>query len=240
MRDMTISEIESLTYEEAKENAIEVIKIKEHDCVFINFEGYFGYSVLVFKNGKHIYYANHYQLHHPYTVREYGLNGLRDYYIETLKNKLYTEEELMQGIENYDEYQAKDKFLRNYWIMKYDSLSIFGIGKEAQMEFDRRKPHYPFYSPISFCYLKKQEVIDEQMKYHLNIVKEYTKLKENMETFKEMIRTELYNHEACITCDPTDALDALGLSWKNLNDEQRDVVRKELNRQCNEYCEGGL
>lgn len=47
---MTITDIESLTYEQAKEIAIEMIMIKDHDCFFADLGENFGYSVLVFKN----------------------------------------------------------------------------------------------------------------------------------------------------------------------------------------------
>lgn len=46
---MTITDIESLTYEQAKEIAIEMIMIKDHDCFFADLGENFGYSVLVFK-----------------------------------------------------------------------------------------------------------------------------------------------------------------------------------------------
>ena len=66
---MTITDIESLTYEQAKEIAIEMIMIKDHDCFFADLGENFGYSVLVFKNGRHIYFANDYELHHGYMVK---------------------------------------------------------------------------------------------------------------------------------------------------------------------------
>ena len=60
---MTITDIESLTYEQAKEIAIEMIMIKDHDCFFADLGENFGYYVLVVKNGRHIYFANDYELH---------------------------------------------------------------------------------------------------------------------------------------------------------------------------------
>lgn len=46
---MTIREIEKLTFAQAKSIAIETVKIKEHDCFFVELGEHFGYSVLVFK-----------------------------------------------------------------------------------------------------------------------------------------------------------------------------------------------
>ena len=51
-----------------------------------------------------------------------------------------------------------------------------------------------------------------------------------------MVRKELANHEACITCDYTDALTALGLSFERLTDEKQKIVKEELRRQIENYC----
>ena len=52
-----------------------------------------------------------------------------------------------------------------------------------------------------------------------------------------MISRELANHEACITCDYTDALDALGFRFEELTEAQQKIVKKELNRQIQAYCD---
>ena len=63
---MKIDKIESLTIREVedmrKEGKAELIIIKGHACYLVDLKGYFGYSVLVFKNNHHIHYANDYQL----------------------------------------------------------------------------------------------------------------------------------------------------------------------------------
>lgn len=66
---LAINDIELLTFDEAAEIALDYINIKDHDILFVDFGGYFGYSALVFKNEKHIYYANEYELHHKYLVK---------------------------------------------------------------------------------------------------------------------------------------------------------------------------
>jgi len=119
MKNWSIDDIQNITYKEAQKNTLETIKIKDHDCFFVNFGDYFGYSVLVFRNGKHIYYANDYELHHKYKVKHEGKEALRQYYIDTMQNKLFTDAELSQSIISYDEYKRKDQFLRNYWIMQF-------------------------------------------------------------------------------------------------------------------------
>ena len=102
---MNIKEIEALTMKELellkKEGKAELLNIKEHDCYFTDLGKYFGYSVLVFKNNKHMYYVNDYQLHHS----SKSIDKLKQWYIDTLENKLYTESELMEDIQDYNEYK---------------------------------------------------------------------------------------------------------------------------------------
>ena len=238
VKNMTITKIEELTFEEAKEIALEIIKIKDHDCVFVDFNNRsLGYSVLVFKDGKHIHYVNDYELHHSYMVKEQGKETLRQYYIDEMNNRLYTDMELLEDIKTYDEYKKKDYFLRNYWIMRYEYLSIFGIGEEAQRNFDNVKPNFPFYSSVSFCYVADEGIVEIQKKYCEHLEAAYKTLQENNDTFREMIRYELGNHEACITYDYTDALKALGYTWEKLSDEQRQITLEELKKQCRWYEE---
>lgn len=232
---MTITEIEKLTYDQAKEIAVEEMKIKDHNCLFIEIDGGFGYSILVFKNGKHIYYANDYELHHAYLVKEKSKSALRDYYIEEMNNKLYTDSELLEPIKTYNEYDKKQYFLRNYWIMRYDYLSCFAISKDDKKKLEDGKKLYPFFNPNSFCYVKDEDIIKIQKKYMYNIETEYKKLKENNDTFREMIKYELGNHEACITCSYEEALDSLGLRFEKLPEEKQKIVMEELKKQIDNY-----
>ena len=101
---MTIREIEKITFAEAQNMAIETTEIKEHECFFVELGEYFGYSVLIFKNGRHIYHANDYELHHSLTVEKKGKEGLKQYYIKSLSKKLFTNAELLEPIGSYDEY----------------------------------------------------------------------------------------------------------------------------------------
>lgn len=234
-KDYTIYDIENLTYDQAKEMAIETLNIKGHDCFLVDFGGYFGKSILVFKNKRHIHYANDYELHNEWLVKEKGNEALKEYYIKKLNEILFTEDELLEHIKDYDEYTRKDHFIRDYWIMRYDYLSIFGIGDEAQREFDRQKKFYPFYDQFSFCYVKSEEIINEQAKYMSNIENEYRKFREDLDKFREMISYELANHEACITGEADDTLDALGYRWSDLTNKQVEIVKEELQKQVDSY-----
>lgn len=232
---MAIKNIESLTYEEAKEIAIEEMDIKGHQIIFTDFGDAFGYSVLVFKDGHHIHYANDYELHHHYLVSQKGREALRAYYVNELNHKLFTDEELCGPITSYDEYQKKDYFLRNYRVMRYDYLSAFCIGNKQEKELDRRRKDYPFYNPVSFCYMRDEEPVSESVKIRQHLNDAFKQLKENEDTFREMIRIELANHEVCVTCDYTATLTALGLKFDELSDVQKRIVKEELYKQTNRY-----
>ena len=85
---MTIREIERITFAEAQNMAIATTEIKEHDCFFVELGEHFGYSVLIFKNGRHIYHANDYELHNSHIVTKKGKEALKRYYIKSLSKNL--------------------------------------------------------------------------------------------------------------------------------------------------------
>lgn len=135
--EFNIDNIEALTYSEAKKIASDEMIIKGHNCLFVDLEEYFGYSVLVFKNQKHIYSANDYALYY----KSEGRKLLKKYYVQILNIKLFTDEELMQDVSSYDDYRLKNYFLRNYWIKRFDYLS----NCEDKELYNQKKPQYPFF-----------------------------------------------------------------------------------------------
>ena len=226
---MTIHEIESLKYEEALKLALETAEIKGHQIVFVDLGEYFGYSALVFKDGMHIYYANDYALHHPMlAISESSKNALKEIYMETLSHKLYTDEELMEPVKTYNEYNEKRHFLVNYYIQRYEYISAFGIGEEAFKKIEEGMKKFPFYNPVSFCYVKDESIIKKQKEFSDFLDKSFQDLKENLDTFREMVARELANHEAGYTCDYEDGLAALGLRFENLSEAKKLIVKEEL------------
>lgn len=225
--------IENITLKQALKIAEETKTIKDHTVIFADLkkhmDSHLGYSALVFKNGRHIHYANIYELDWEYFVREHGRESLNRHFTEMLNDTLYTDEELMSGIKDYMEYQLKNHFLRNYWIMRYDYISIYD--KEGM----KNKGKATVYDPISFCYVDDISIVEEQTKLLRNIESEYKKLTENDNTFRQMVRSELYNHEACVTGEYTEALAALGFKYENLTDSRKKIVDEELYKQIYKY-----
>ncbi len=225
--------IENITLKQAIEIAEETKIIKDHTVIFADLKKHMdsrlGYSALVFKNGRHIHYANVYELNWEYFVREHGRESLNRHFTEILNDQLYTDEELMSGIKDYMEYQLKNYFLRNYWIMRYDYISIYD--KEEM----KNKGKATVYDPISFCYVCDVSIVEDQTKLLKNIESEYKKLTENDNAFRHMVRSELYNHEACVTGEYTEALASLGFKYENLTDSRKKIVDEELHKQIYKY-----
>lgn len=233
LEKMSIEDIENLKIEDVKrfekEGRAEKINIKGHDCYLVNLGGHFKYSILVFKNNKHIYYANDYQLHHQTKIKE----ELKNYYIQVLNNKLFTESELMEEIQDYNEYKNKDYYIRNYWPMQFKRISVFYIGERSKEQAEAIKTM--IYCPPCFSYVNDPEIVEKAYKFINHIEKSYQKAAEDLEVFKKMISYELANHEACVSRDYTSTLDSLGLKFEELTEEQQEIVKKELNRQIETF-----
>ncbi len=230
-RIFTIDDIESLTFNQATKMAEEYINIKDHDVLFVDLGCGFGYSALVFKNEKHIYYANDYELHHRYLVGEKGKQALKGYYCNELSKKLFTETELMDVVKSYDDYTAKSYYLRNYWIMQFDYLSCFGISKQWKKEFEEKRKIYKCFCPSCVCYVKDLEIVKRASKILKHLEAEFERIKTNDEVFRKMISCELANHEACIICDYEPALAALNMGIKDLTENQIKIMQEELHKQ---------
>jgi len=87
--------------------------------------------------------------------------------------------------------------------------------------------------------VKDEKIVKTQSKILEHLEKAYEELKNNAETFREMVSRELANHEACITCDYEDTLDALGMSFEDLTEEKQRIVKEELKKQIDNYCNCG-
>lgn len=192
MKEYNIDEIEALTEAEAKEMAEDMIVIKEHNCYFIDFKGYFGYSVCVFKNDHHIYYVNDYELHHENRNRE----ELREWYVKTLNNALYTESEITDKVKDYDDYMLKSYYLHNYYGMQVDNVSMFHIfyNDEEEKEFDR-KVKGMYRNSVGFCYTNDLEFNNRHWELNQILEKRKDEMKDSYDYWYKAFLHEMWNHE---------------------------------------------
>lgn len=227
MNNYTISDIEALTEEEVKEMAEEVLDIKGYTVYFVDFAGYFGYSAVVFKNDHQIRYANDYEWHHAYKMREEGKAGLRRWYIDAMNRKLFTEEELMGPIKDYDEYTAKSRYLRDYHIQQIDYVSAFYIvGTEEEKQI-KEKTKGMVFNPLSFCYVNKEDVpfCIRQNELFRELKKRKEECEQSYDYMKSAFVSEMYNHEYSINWQADyDTLSAFGSIPDNVDYEDTNAL----------------
>lgn len=189
-----IREIESMTEELAFAYAEDVQEIKEHKVYFVDFDGYFGFSALVFKDGGHIYHANDYQLHHAgKTVDE-----LKQWYIDTLNNKLFTDAELVTPCKDYEERKRKEHYIHSYYGLRRPYISAFYISKSPAEDAEREQSlQGKVYDPVSFAYYDDAAFVAN----HINIYKQFLHAEKNAERgfdyWRLAFKSEMWNHEYC-------------------------------------------
>ena len=212
---MNIRDIETLTEEQAKEMALETMNIKDHNVYFVNCGNGFDYSVLVFKNGHHIHYANDYKLHHSKNTSD---EELREMYIKSLNHKLYTDEELIEPLKNYDEYRAKSYFLHNYYGMQKPHVSIFHIfhSDEEEKAYDEQVKDM-IYDRVAFARYDKKDLdfVKHHEELHDILEQRFSETATNYEYQKSAFRFEMANHEYHINWQADfDTLSAFGnVQW---------------------------
>ena len=236
LENLNYEQIENLTEEDVKEHSEEQTTIKGYNCYFINLPPYFNYSVLVYKNGHHI--IEDFELHH--SNKNGDKEALKKLYIENLKNRLFTPEEIDTPIMTHLEEDRKDYFVKNYYYKQYDHLSLFYIGDKQKEELERKinEEGYKYGVRAAFSSFKTEE----EQKDVANIIntfikrqKEYKK-KGGINYFREHIRYELFNHEYGYTIDPTDALNALGLKYSTLTKKEKAVLKAECDYVLSHTC----
>ena len=195
MSNLNICEIEAATEEQAREAALETLSIKGHTVYLVDFGGAFGYSCLVFCNGHHIHYANDYQLHHGTVETREALRAL---YIEKMNSILFTEEEIGEPLTTYDEFSRKDYFLRNYYNMREDYVSMFGNFNDQKFAKKREEQVAEMIPDgISFCYYPKEKeaFVRHHIELYLKLIKRRNEQRDNFEYQKGAFLYEMYNHE---------------------------------------------
>lgn len=207
MDNWNIDKIQELTETEAKEMALETLEIKGHTIYLVDFEGYFGYSALVFLNGAHIYHADDFELHHPRDTRE----ELRQWYIDEMNRKLYTEEELSE-VKDYNDYDKKSHYLRNYYGMQKPNVSIFGIfNTQKAIDEHNKATEGKHLNPICFAYYDDVEFVKHCVELANRLEAAKDKSKDSYEYWKQAFYYEMCNHEYGINWDGD--WDVLSVFW---------------------------
>lgn len=189
--DMTIHEIESLDETTVRTMAVEALEIKGHAVYLADLGRWFGYSALVFADGRHIYHANDYALHHKGETRD----ELREWYVRTMHDKLFTEEELRTLCKDYSERQQKGDYIRNYYPQRREYQTIFCSPEDAA-DWYKSDKESAVYSDIAFAYFKPA---DAAFVAHLeglyNAFVDCNDPLRDYERAKDAFKYEMFNHE---------------------------------------------
>lgn len=143
---MTINAIENLTYSQVEELAEEKMTIKEHTVFFVDCGEYFGYSALVFYGDMHIYHANDYALHHSDREK----SSLKEWYIKSLNNILFTDEEMHSPLTDYSNYNRRSYYLRNYYSQRKPYISCWRIKSDSEEKENTCDDKY--FSAVTYSY----------------------------------------------------------------------------------------
>lgn len=233
------SMIENLTERDAKNMALETLVIKDHNVYFVDFGGYFRYSALVFAEGRHIYYANDYELHHEYKGLTddgkgipYTRDELRDLYIRSMNSKLFTEDEILGPVSDYSEYYRKGHYLHNYYAMRREHVSIFHYCRTKEEENSiREKMSKMIYDPYAFAYFNvdDKDFVEHHKFLFESLQAQEDKLSDNFDYWKGAFLHEMFNHEYGINWQADfDTLSAFGnLHWEG-DDAGPDKYLRQL------------
>lgn len=208
MKEYNIQMIDSMTEADAADLALETFGIKGHTVYLVDFGGYFGYSCLVFKNGHHIRYANDYALHH----NGKGQDELRTFYLKKMHNILFTPEEIAAPLKDYDEYSRREHYLRNYYGMQVDHISMFQIWHTKQEEQEyREKTAKMVFDPVSFAYYDDAGFVEEHLKLFGKLEAAKDAMSDNFDYWKTAFEYEMSNHEYALNWQADyDTLSAFG------------------------------
>ena len=191
MKEYTIRDIEVLTEEQAAAMAIEAAEIKEHQVYFVDFGGYFGYSALVFADGHHIKHADDYELHHAGKSRD----ELREFYINSLNKKLFTAGE-METVTDYQDKQAKEYYIRNYYGLRRDHISMFFCGPDSEREKLRKQTETMIFSPVFLAYYDKKDAdFVKSGEELLSTLENAEPQNDDTEYWEGAFLREMFNHE---------------------------------------------
>ena len=192
IRNYTIKGIERMSAADLASFAEEVETIKGHTVYYIDFGGAFGFSACVCADGRHIYYANDYELHHRGKSRD----ELRELYRRELSGKLFADEEL-QTVISYDDYTAKSYYIRNYYAMRRPYISAFSIGSDAERAEIEKKTEKMIFSPVFMAYYAPENAafVERGAALLRGLDEADQRNKENAEYWKSAFLYEMYNHE---------------------------------------------
>lgn len=231
-------EWKTVTIESATENMIKCMtsdteKIKGHDCYFVDFGGHFGYSVCVFYNGHHIYYADDFELHHK-TMEK---SELRDYYVKKMNAILYDDADLLSPLKSYVDLENRRRYMMNYYPMRQNYMSgfqIFHDDSEREEYGKKQQTEYPYLCNDCFSFFAEKSFVEKIESINKEIKKLQEATSSDVEFWKKAFYDEFFNYECMYGGRYAEAAyNATG--GKSLTDIQKKAF-KLAKAEFNNYC----
>jgi len=200
MNDWKISDIENLTESQLESMAdMSMEVIKGHKVFFGTFGKYFKYSAIVCSDGQQLKHANEYQLHYAES-RYPNVESLHKRFVERLNEKLFTEDELLETSDDYQEREAKRYYLMNIYSAKREYQSIWCCGEPAEWYKREKAEGKALFSKVAYAYYHW---------YDKWFVEHMQELWDGMEAANDPLRDyehaykafkyEMFNHEYAIS-----------------------------------------
>ena len=189
---MTIREIENLTESDVQKMDNEKVDVKGFSVYLVDLGEYFGYSALVYKNNHHIYHADDFQLHHTGK----SIEECKKWYLETIPQKLFTEEEIAEPLKSSNDYRRKRDFLINYYGMQVDYISHFGtFHNEEERQAILKKTEGMYDNYVGMCWMNDKDFVEKHEKLWETLCDREKHAMENFDYCKSAFLYEMYNHE---------------------------------------------
>ena len=237
-KKITITDIEEMTEQDiraAYAPDFEAVPVKGYTVYLVDVAGHFGYSMIVFGDGRQIVWANDYELHHDYYMKEHTHADLRELYLKKANAQLYTEEELAQPLKDYHDFERRRRYITELLPLKRDFMSIFGLARteEEKAAREAERAAHPVVCHSALGYFTEA---DKEFAMHIDdlMVDLATHLENTRNDYDYNFKAfyyELGNHEYHINTyqGDWDTLSAFGqIPWRGQGAEAREQYYKDL------------
>ena len=237
-KNISIQDIEEMTEQDirtAYAPNFEAVPVKGYTVYLVDVAGRFGYSMIVFGDGRQIVWANDYELHHDFYMKSHTRADLRELYIKKANSQLYTEEELAQPLKDYHDFERRRRYISELLPLKRDFVSIFCFCATVKEKEERKKElkAHPVACHSALGYFTEA---DKEFAMHIDdlmvdLVTHLENTKNDYDYNFTAFYYELGNHEYHINTyqGDWDTLSAFGqIPWRGQGAEARAQYYKDL------------
>jgi hypothetical protein len=142
-----------------------------------------------------------------------------------MQNKLFTPDEIISPLKDYSEYRRRDYYLRNYYGMQEDYISIFG-----RADGDDRNISGMIFDRVSFAYYNNADFVRDHVALAEKLEAVKNEMQNSFEYQKSAFKYEMGNHEYHINWQADyDTLSAFGeIRYHGDKSDELEQYFKEL------------